>query len=127
MKVFFYPGSEDLEGSHGIEKLLEELRKKYPRLWSLVRRTINEISAENVTNLDLYIRKNWVSRLSNVEEPLYEFRIPPKAKGGVVRLYFAYVHRSVMVLSGEIKIGKSNANSAKISSAVTKYREVFKK
>jgi hypothetical protein len=127
MKVTFYPGSEDIEGSHGIEKLISELRRKYPRLWSLVRTTIDKISSENVTNLDLYIRMNWVSRLSHIEEPLYEFRIPPKAKGGVVRLYFAYVHGSVMVLSGEIKIGKSNANSTKISTAVTKYREVFKK
>jgi|JI102314A2RNA_FD_contig_123_47861_length_1992_multi_1_in_0_out_1_1 hypothetical protein len=129
MKVTFYPNFEDISDPHGVEKLLKDLKSRYPRLWALVKEAIKDISRKEVTNLDDYVKTKWVSRLSHVSEPLYEFRIPPRAKGGVVRLYFAYMKDkgSIKIFSGEIKIGNGTADAAKIQSAIQRYREEFEK
>ncbi len=129
MKVTFYPGHEEVDDLHGpVGKLFKDL-KKYPILFRLVKDTLADVKKPAVTNLEDFVKTQWVSRLSHVKEPLYEFRIPPRRKGGVVRLYFAYAQDkgSIKIYSGEIKIGDGEADGAKIESAIKRYKEDFAK
>ena len=125
MKVINYPDSSDIEETTGpLSRFYKDLKRNYPKLWSLVRETLEKV--ERSSNLNDLERQGWVERLPHLNVPIYEFRIPPTKKGGVARLYFGYLKKTsstIMILSAEIKQGKSKANEDKIKQAVQRFKE----
>jgi hypothetical protein len=125
MNVIFCPnlhGLDDVEGQ--FKKLFQYLRKKHPDLFALVRTTIEEV--EKKSNIDMLIRQEKVALLNYAKVPLYEFRIPPQRRGGVVRLYFGYKKNdknTIVILAGELK-HKKESDSVKIKLAEKYYKEV---
>lgn len=94
-------------------------------MWSLVNRTLSSIT-DGTTNLELLKTQKWVSNISYSKYPLFEFRIPPRRRGGVVRLYFAHKRgnpNTIVILSAEFK-KKSEAKPEKIKQAEKRYQEV---
>lgn len=128
MKIKYYPGYTDIENGTGpINGFFKDLRKERPpKFWLLVKSTIEE--AETKENLISYEQSGWVERLSNLSEPIYEFKIPPKNKReGVIRLYFGYVKNFpeiIYILSAEKKHQRNKADPEKLKQAVQRYREV---
>jgi hypothetical protein len=128
MKVVFYPDltNDDKEGGGPIRRFFKDLRnERPPDLWTLVREILDKV--ETSSNLNILERQKWVERLKKVDEPIYEFRIPPgKRKGGVVRLYFGYKRNdssTIIILSAEKK-DKRESSREKIQQAVKNYKEV---
>jgi hypothetical protein len=122
MLISFYRESTDIENSV-IYKFFKKLQRSNPDLWSLTWRTLKD--AEKSSNLQNF-RKDWVERLPNVAVPLFEFRIPPQRRGGVVRLYFGYKKsslNSIEILTAELK-HKTKANQDTIDQAIKRYKEV---
>ena len=125
MNVIFCPNLTEFDEIEGqFKKLFNDLKKKHPKLFALVRTTIEKVKkSQNLSDLE---RQRWVSRLSEASLPIYEFRIPPTKKGGVVRLYFGYKKsdkNTIVILTGELK-HKKEADPIKIKSAEKYYKEV---
>lgn len=127
MKIVYYRDSKNIKGSSGgIENFFKELSND-PQLLNMVYETYKQV--KNSSNLDALERNGWVKRLSNSKEPIYEFRIPPRRKEGVARLYFGYKKNyldTIVILSAEIKHGKNVSNRTKTKQAKQRYMEVCK-
>lgn len=125
VKIIYYPDREDLEDKSGpIGRFLKDLRKDRPDLWAIVYQTMKSIRTR--ADLETLKRQRWAAQISYSKCPLYEFRIPPQKRGGVVRLYFAHKKNNpetICILSAELKKGKK-ANSEKIKQAEQRYQEV---
>lgn len=136
MKILFYPdytqgiSKEDHKGP--ARKVLEQLRNKYPMVFSLVENTFNSIE-DGSTTLDQLTEQKRFLPLKGIPEPLYEFRIPPKGRSGVFRAYCAiietknedgFMEKSICIYSAEIKKNyKAEADKSKIDDAQTRYNE----
>jgi putative component of toxin-antitoxin plasmid stabilization module len=128
MDILIYPDLTDAEdGSGPVRRELVKLKKCDPQLWNTVCATLKK--AEESPDLEDLRRQKWVGRLSNVDEPIHEFRIPPTRGKGVFRIYFAYKKNcatSIVLLAAEYKQGKSEADHDKIEQACKRYREQMK-
>lgn len=126
MKVLAYPDNET-DNSHGpIGRFLKDLQKNHVQLWSTVNSLLDKVKRKS--NLDEYFATEWVKRLPKTKEKLFEFRIPPTRRGGVVRIYFGFKKddpSTVILLSAELKKGKK-ANKEQIKLAEKRYIEVCK-
>ena len=59
--------------------------------------------------------------------PIFEFKIPPRRREGVARLYFAYKRNdsnTIVILSAEKKQGTKKADRMKVKQAEQRYNEV---
>ena len=129
MRIIFWPDeSEDqTKGGGPVRKFLKDLRKHQPKLLAFVWKTFKKV--EKSPNLSDLERQKWVQRLQNVPERIYEFRIPPTQRGGVVRIYFAYKPNdpdTIILLSAEKKQGTSHANREKTQQAIERFRKMMK-
>ena len=127
MKVLFWPyWKATNEAAGSLEDFLSKLklRKKYPKLLALAKSTVKR--AGNPEGL-LALRENgWAAKLRN-ENDIWEFRIPPRRKGGVLRIYFCLLgapSESIICLDAELK-KEVESSSQKISSARNRYREII--
>lgn len=125
LEIVYYPDQDSLEDPLGpIGRFYKDLRKSHPDLWALVHQATK--SVKDAPDLESLKNQKWVERISYSNYPLYEFRIPPQRRGGVVRLYFAYKKnnsKTIVILSAELKKGKK-ANPEKIKQAEKRYQEV---
>ena len=123
----YYPSCTENETEKGpIENFLSTLQKKRSDLWSLVDETLRKVG--EAENLDALIKSKYVGRLKRQKEPIFEFRIPPTKKGGVVRIYFCYKKKErncIILLDAELK-KRSEAAGEKIKEACKRYREINK-
>lgn len=126
MRILYWPqcGEKD-SGDVSLEDFLSRLKlKKHPDLWTLVRNTIKK--AEEPQGWAALRGTGWVRPLREIKEPIWEFRIPPTRRGGVVRIYFCHKgDDSIVCLVGEFK-KRVEASSQKIHQAQMRYREVCK-
>ena len=125
MKIIHYPEHAFEKESGSVGRFLKNLRKDRPDLWSMVNRTLNSV-ADGTNNLERLKSQGWVGNISYSKYSLFEFRIPPRKKGGVVRLYFAHkkgTPKTIVILSAELK-KKSEVRSEKIKQAEQRYQEV---
>jgi len=130
LRVLNWPDcGEEQEGGGPIRRFLKDLQnERQPVLWTMVDAIMKKVRSS--MNLDDLKRQNYVARLGEAKEPIFEFRIPPgKRKEGVARIYFAYKQRSpntIVLLSAEKKHGKTKADPTKVRQAEERYREVCK-
>lgn len=120
MNILYYPDRDDIENTGS---MLKKIMKR-PDLWALTRETLKKV--EKSSNLDFLIKTDWVGKLSHCKHPIFEFKIPPQKKGGVVRLYFGYVKNdsnTIIILSAELK-KRTSPDSQKVSDAEKRYLEV---
>ena len=106
-----------------IDKLFSFLMSKHKDLWSLIKTTIEK--AHEYSDLSVFEKQGIVGKLKN-KLNIYEFRIPPTRRGGVVRLYFGYKKNdknTIIILTGEFKKIKES-NSKIIDLAEKYYKEV---
>ena len=121
MRVKIYP--DDGEKRDILHHLYKELRRQ-PDLFSLVKKTMERV--EKMKDLDMLSKEKWAGRLKGTKYSIFEFRIPPRRRGGVVRIYFSYFPMkkdTIILLSAELK-KKSKANPEKIREAEKRYLEV---
>jgi hypothetical protein len=126
MQVVLYQDSSRISGSSGgIQNFFKSLEKD-PQLWTMVHEIYKKVQKSQ--DLGLFERNGIVKRLHGVSKPIYEFRIPQtNRKGGVARLYFGYKKNSadkIVILSAEIKDGKTKSDKTKIQQAIQRYKEV---
>ncbi len=105
MKVYFYPQLDEKKTPKvSLEDFLSNLRLDHPDLWTLVRKTIEQ--AEKPEGIDVLRKSQRVSILRGLQDPIWEFRIPPRRRGGVVRIYFFFNKGdsdSIICLNAEFK------------------------
>lgn len=118
MKIIFYP--EDLhKGKNHPEKALSLLKKNHPDLYSRVHLILKKVKYGDYRTLDDLGKQKIYKPL---KDGISEFRIPPRAKGGVVRVYFTFskVERNtIIVLDVEYKKRKKG----KIGKALERKRK----
>lgn len=125
MKISFYPDvtSSNIRESK-LYKFSDSLRKTNPDLWGLMVSTLKSI--ENNENLDFLTQTGWIEHLNKNNIPLFEIKIPPTKRGGVVRLYCAYKKNNpnaICVLAAELK-HVTKANKKILDTASKRYKEV---
>ena len=101
MRFSWYPQFLEPDAQAKVQKFIQKDLKKYPDLVIRVREFL--ISVEKVENLDSYYKSEEMAKL---EGALHEMRIPPKRRGGVVRIYFCVNpedSRELMLLDAELK------------------------
>jgi len=126
MRVFYWPYWKEEEKAEGsLDDFLSKLKlEKHADLWALARKTIEE--AEKPKGLEILKANQRVGPLKGVKEPIWEFRIPPRKRGGVVRIYFCHKkedHNCIICLDAELK-KRAESSPQKIQSAKLRYREV---
>lgn len=83
MIVKYFPEyKSDLDSAGATKKVIKELNKKYPKIYSLVSKTFKELDSGELTIQEL-IDDEWFGTIDG----LWEFRIPPNHKKGVFRAY----------------------------------------
>ncbi len=134
MKVYCYPEKEEefaingslaVDNKYGISKVLNKLRRKQARIWSLFYSMIESIT--EAEDLKQFEDQEIVTRLTGRQVRLYELRIPKRAKGGVLRVYFGYLdnkkRNEIMLFTAEFK-KRGKANKDAIDKAESLYREI---
>lgn len=120
MNLIYYNDIIDIQSSDAtgpVKRFFKDLARQ-PQLFAMVRNTMAKVkNSDDLNDLNDLINQGWVSRLANCDYPIYEFRIPPQRRQGVVRLYFAYKKSSlntIIILSAEIK-SRREANTEKLN------------
>ncbi len=125
MQVAYYPSCTENETEKGpIKNFLSKLGRNHPDLLSFVDSTLRKV--EEGSNLNALKKNKWVERLHSVPESIFEFRIPPRRRGGVVRIYFCYKKKEpncIILLAAELK---KESDAAKTDVARKRYREINK-
>jgi hypothetical protein len=83
MRFSWYPHFLNPDAHAKVQKFIQKDLKKHPDLVIRVRKF--RISLEKVENRDSSYKSEEMAML---EGALHEMRIPPKRRGGVVRIYF---------------------------------------
>ncbi len=129
MKVLFWPFWKPVNETSGtLESFLSglKLQTKHADLLALARRTIKKAGEQG--GLEALRASEYVGKLRNISEPLWEFRIPPKnRRGGVVRIYFCIINDTperIICLDAEFKKRVKSSNQ-KIDSSRRRYREIM--
>ena len=129
MEVLVYPRQDFPDDPKGpIRHLFEDLEKRNPMLFSLVKGTIESIG--KASSLDFLTATGKEEKLPGCKEPIHVLKLPPSnRKEGVVRLYFGYdekVKGRIWILSGEKKHGRNKDNPDTINQAIERYRKICK-
>ena len=101
LKFSWYPHFLDPDATAKVQKFIQKDLKKYPALLLRVHDFLSAV--EKVENLDSYYKSEEMAKLDGA---LHEMRIPPKRRGGVVRIYFCVNpedSREIMLLDAELK------------------------
>ena len=118
MKIIFYPEGLRKDKNYP-EKTLSSLKKEHSDLYSKVHLVLQKIrNGDRRTLSDLGKQKIY----KPLGEGIFEFRIPPRAKGGVVRVYFTFSRTekdTIIILDIECKKKKKG----KIGKALERKRE----
>lgn len=122
MKIVLYP--EGLpDKSTPIYELLKSLERDHPREVALFKSVKKELeSSSDMTKFDLLKKLGYIEHLKG---ELWEFKIPPKKKGGVLRIYFCFSkieRQKIVLLGGELKKRKK-ANTTTSLNRLKAYRE----
>jgi len=101
MRYSWYPQFLDPEAPAKVQRFIEKDLKKYPDLQLRVRAFL--VSVKKVDALEIYYTSVEIVKLGG---GLLEMRIPPKRRGGVVRIYFCLNpedSQELILLDAELK------------------------
>lgn len=102
MHIIFYP--EQLrEGKRGVSEYIDSLKREQPEIYGKVQIVLAKVKDNGIKAIEDLKRQKICTSLG---KGIYEFRIPPQAKGGVLRIYFVF-HTSkkdtIVILDAEFK------------------------
>ena len=126
MKVLFWPyWNQADEGTGNLEGFLTKLKlqAKHPKLYALAKATVRK--AGDPGGLEAQRQSGYAAKLRH-ESDLWEFRIPPKRRGGVLRIYFCILSKPsecIVCLDSELK-KRANSSGQKVDSARQRLREI---
>ncbi len=126
MKVLFWPyWRQPVEDRGSLQDFLRKLKleKKHPKLYALAKATIE--LAEKPDGLEALTESGHAGMLQ-YNRGLWEFRIPPRMKGGVLRIYFCMPrvrNERIVCLDAELK-KDSESSPQKLDSAQRKFTQM---
>jgi hypothetical protein len=126
MKVLFWPHWRQVEENAGnLKEFLKKLKieRRYPDLFALAKATIQE--AERPEGLEALIETKRALMLRH-QIGIWEFRIPPTRRGGVLRIYFCKPRGRpdrIVCLEAEVK-KDAESSPTKVESARRKLLEL---
>ncbi|MGC9384405.1 MAG: hypothetical protein ACP5D6_07390 [Kosmotogaceae bacterium] len=120
MKIVFYPEPLQNEGKKHVKSFLNELKNKHPDLHKKV-----DFEFKKIIKGKYFIFKEMISNgvITNLGKGLYELRVPKRAKGGVVRIYFMFSpmeRETLILLDAELKKQKA----ASIKTAIKRMNNI---
>lgn len=121
MRIVEYPRVLDPEKEGVWERFVKKNWRKYGRFIALFA-VICERLKEDDAAFSLYVQSGHIKRL---DEDLWEFRIPPSGKGGVLRVYFCFSRLEegkIVILDAEVK-KRSKGNLDNARNRLRVYRE----
>jgi len=122
MKIVLFPERLPDEDTP-IYELLKSLERDHPREAALFKSIKNKL--ENSTDMTKFDQLRKLGYIERLKDELWEFRIPPKKKGGVLRIYFCFSkieRQKIVLLDGELKKRK-RANTTTAMKRLKAYRE----
>ncbi len=111
MKILYYPEPRKNKSKIPVKGFLKELKNKNPNLHKKVDFELMKIQRGNYFIFKEMINNNVIV---NLVKGLFELRVPKRAKGGVVRIYFMFSpweKETLILLDAEFK--KQKAASTK--------------
>jgi len=125
MRYTWYPVFLDPDATPKVKIFLRKDLKKYPDLLLRVQDFLKKV--EQVTRLDQYYKTGEMEKL---EGNLHEMRIPPKRRGGVVRIYFCVNPedaQELILLDAELKHETAPGRTGAASKRLSEYQEYLRK
>ena len=111
MFLRYWPTDAPEDANSGpVAKVLQEVRSQDPQLWALVDARLRFAARED-TELAHLERRGWAERMPYTKSSLYELKLPPQRKKGVVRIYFCCDptrRNCAWLLDAEHKTGRSD-------------------
>jgi putative component of toxin-antitoxin plasmid stabilization module len=107
LKIVYYPEPLQNEGKKHVKSFLNELKNKHPDLHKKV-----DFEFKKIIKGKYFIFKEMINNgvITNLGKGLYELRVPKRAKGGVVRIYFMFnpmERETLILLDAELKKQKA--------------------
>lgn len=122
MKIVLFPEGLPEEDTP-IYELLKSLERDHPKEAAKFKSIKNKL--ENSTDMTIFNQLRKIGHIEHLEDGLWEFRIPPKKKGGVLRIYFCFSkneRQKIVLLDGELKKRKK-PNTTTAMKRLKAYRE----
>lgn len=123
MKLEWFPEEIDPEVTGAVKKFLEKGLKKEKVLQAQVKAFLNKLN--DLQDLQPLFNSEELAPLPKEKKGLYEMRIPPQRRGGVVRIYFCLAlgkEDTLVLLDAELKKKKSG-NYEKAKRNMKRYQE----
>lgn len=121
MKIVEYPEELDPQSKGIWQKFCERNYLKYGKFLSQFERICARL-VEDDSLFEYYAKSG---HIKNLGDELWEFRIPPTGRGGVLRVYFCFAKSSqkkIVILDAEVK-KKSKGSLEKAKKRLKIYRE----
>jgi len=119
--TYYRPGRPNT--SSPIQSALRKIGSKRPELFAKFSSTVRSIEVDGLAHLR-DTQPDWVKRLRHLDEPIWELRIPPKRKGGVLRGYYFQVSNDEICIL-DVQLKKSD-DKAETGAAVARYHEMMR-
>ena len=114
LKIYYYPEPLLYRRRKPVKYFLDDLKEERPVLHKKVDFQIKKLIRGNIfTFNEMIMNKN----IYPLGDGLYELRVPKRAKGGVVRIYFMFSpweEEALILLDAELK--KQDSASTKVAS-----------
>jgi hypothetical protein len=121
MEIVQYPEELDPEKKGILDRFAEKHRRRYGKFLSHFEEICRRLK-EDSTFFEVLEKNGYVKNLGG---ELWEFRIPPAGKGGVLRVYFLFsrvTREKIVILDLEIK-KESEANLERARERLKIYRK----
>jgi len=113
IKIYYYPDYEETGSENKIRKTIKGWKKEDSELYFKVdhelekyRRMSKDVFQEEVNrNLKMKSDSRHIKYIKR-KDVIFEFRIPPRRKKAVVRIYFCFIEEIIFILEAERKTEK---------------------
>jgi hypothetical protein len=118
-----YYRSDRSKAPSPVASALKKIASKRPKLFANFSSTVHSIRVNGLAHLR-DTKPEWVRPLRHLEHPIWELRIPPRRRGGVLRAYyFQFDNNEICILDVQLK--KSD-DKAETGAAVARYHEMMR-
>ncbi len=121
MVVIKYDPVDKLEkNTTAYKELNVKIKNKHRDLWEMADQCLEDIKAHDMKDLVEKIHTN-TKMFRTITVNLYEIRIPPQSKRGVIRIYFSFAEDSSHIIIIEVEY-KNETKSKKLENAKKRQR-----